>query len=48
VRIVLVGPPGSGRGTQGPVLARLLGVPYVSTGDVTDASLAALRRGRTG
>lgn len=31
---MLLGPPGSGKGTQGPVVARHLGVPYVATGDL--------------
>jgi adenylate kinase len=34
VRLVLVGPPGSGKGTQGPMLADHLGVAYLSTGDL--------------
>ena len=34
VRLVLVGPPGSGKGTQGPVLAAHLGVRHLSTGDL--------------
>jgi adenylate kinase family enzyme len=37
VRVVLVGPPGSGKGTQGPPLASHLGVPYLSTGEVLRA-----------
>jgi adenylate kinase len=41
VRLVLLGPPGSGKGTQGPVIAGRLGVPYVSTGDVLRADVAA-------
>jgi adenylate kinase len=41
VRLVLVGPPGSGKGTQGPVIAERLGMPYVSTGDVLRAEVAA-------
>jgi adenylate kinase len=41
VRLVLLGPPGSGKGTQGPVIAEGLGVPYVSTGDVLRADVAA-------
>jgi adenylate kinase len=41
VRLVLVGPPGSGKGTQGPVIAERLGVPYVSTGEVLRAEVAA-------
>jgi adenylate kinase len=41
VRLVLVGPPGSGKGTQGPIIAEGLGMPYVSTGDVLRAQVAA-------
>jgi adenylate kinase len=33
-RVVLVGPPGSGKSTQGTRLARRLGVRHLSTGDV--------------
>jgi adenylate kinase len=32
--IVLLGPPGSGKGTQGQALAKELGVPHVATGDL--------------
>ena len=34
MRLVLLGPPGSGKGTQGPLLASALGVPHLSTGDL--------------
>lgn len=34
MRIVLVGPPASGKGTQGAVLTERLGVPKISTGDM--------------
>lgn len=33
-RVVLLGPPGAGKGTQARVLALRLGVPHVSTGDL--------------
>lgn len=33
-RIVLLGPPNSGKGTQAAILAERLGVPHVSTGDM--------------
>lgn len=32
--VVLLGPPGAGKGTQGEKLARCLGVPKLATGDV--------------
>lgn len=32
--VVLIGAPGSGKGTHGVVLAERLGVPYLSTGDL--------------
>jgi adenylate kinase len=38
-RIVLLGPPGSGKGTQGTRLAEALGVDHVSSGDLLRASI---------
>jgi adenylate kinase len=33
-RIVFLGPPGAGKGTQAAILAKELGVPHLSTGDL--------------
>jgi adenylate kinase len=40
MRLVLLGPPGSGKGTQGERLARSLGVPRISTGDILRRNVA--------
>jgi adenylate kinase len=39
VRIVLVGPPGAGKGTQASFIASHLGVPKISTGDIFRANI---------
>jgi adenylate kinase len=38
-RLVLLGPPASGKGTQGELLARELDVPHVSTGELLRRSI---------
>ncbi len=40
-RMVLVGPPASGKGTQGSVLSDALGIPKISTGDMLREARAA-------
>jgi adenylate kinase len=42
VRVVLVGPPGAGKGTQAVMLAERLGVPHISTGDLFRANLSQM------
>src|SRR5689334_11119888 len=51
MRIVLLGAPGAGKGTQGVALAEQLGVPHVSSGELlraemtSDSDLGRLVRG---
>ena len=41
MRLVLVGPPGAGKGTQAEFVAAQLSVPKISTGDIFRANVAA-------
>jgi len=41
VRIVLVGPPGAGKGTQAQFIATRLSVPKISTGDIFRANVSS-------
>ncbi|MFZ0324521.1 MAG: adenylate kinase [Actinomycetes bacterium] len=40
MRLVLVGPPGAGKGTQAEVVAARLSVPHISTGDLFRANVS--------
>merc|ERR1719469_1668848 len=39
--LILFGPPGAGKGTHGPKIEDLLGVPALSTGDMLRAAVSA-------
>jgi adenylate kinase len=41
MNILLLGPPGAGKGTQGAILAQRLGVPKFATGDMIREAIAA-------
>ncbi len=40
MRIVLIGPPGAGKGTQSALMAKKLQVPHLSTGEILRAACA--------
>lgn len=40
MRVVFMGPPGAGKGTQAVILAKSLGIPHISTGDIFRANVA--------
>jgi adenylate kinase len=44
MRVVLLGPPGSGKGTHGQRLAKQLGTPVISTGDILREAIAQQTR----
>jgi adenylate kinase len=40
MRLLIMGPPGSGKGTQAAIVARRFGMPAISTGDIFRANVA--------
>ena len=40
MRLVIMGPPGAGKGTQAAFIAAMLGVPHISTGDIFRANVS--------
>ncbi len=41
MRLILMGPPGAGKGTQAVFVAERLGIPHISTGDIFRANVGA-------
>jgi adenylate kinase len=41
MRIVMLGPPGVGKGTQAVLLAKAKGIPHISTGDIMRETVAS-------
>lgn len=39
-RVIFLGPPGAGKGTQGQLIAERFGVPHISTGDILRNAIA--------
>jgi len=44
MNLIFVGPPGSGKGTQAKIIARILDSPHISTGDLVRESTGDLKR----
>ena len=42
MRVILIGPPGTGKGTQAQRLSRWFGIPHVSTGELLRTEISAI------
>ncbi len=40
MRLIILGPPGAGKGTQAELLSEALGIPHISTGDLFRANIS--------
>ena len=48
MRLILLGAPGAGKGTQAEILSRELGIPTISTGNILRAAMKATALGQFG